>query len=74
MQSLLRYRIISIIINYEHDINFDKPRIKYRERNRQGRKFLESYDIEKFKKSKIPLMNDQQNALCLIPNIFMSML
>lgn len=70
----LKSNVADHAINYKHDINFDKPRIKYRERNRQARKFLESYDIEKFKKSKIPLMNDQQNAQCLIPNIFMSML
>ena len=70
----LKSNVADHAINYKHDINFDKPRIKYRERNCHARKFLESYDIERLKKSKIPIMNDQQNSQCLIPNIYMSML
>ena len=33
-----------------------------------------SFDIERYKQAKIPIMNDQQNSQCIIPNIFMSIL
>ena len=59
---------------YKHDINFDSPKIKYNEKNYRARKFLESWDIERHKKINKPLMNDQQNSKCLIPNIYLSLL
>ena len=70
----LKSNVADHAINYKHNINFDNPKIKYREKNSRARKFLESFDIEKFKQAKIPIMNDQQNSQCIIPNIFMTIM
>ena len=59
---------------YKHDIDFDFPEILYHERNYKARNYLESFAIEKFKKLKIPLMNDHKNSQCLIPDSLMSIL
>lgn len=61
-------------INNNHNINFKKPKIVYQENNYNARKFLESWSIEKCKHAKNPVMNDQQNAKCIIPSVYLSLL
>ena len=58
----------------KHSINFQNPRVTYKERRVGARRFLESFQIEKFKYEKRTLMNDQQNSLTIIPPIYLSLI
>ena len=72
--SYLNSNVADHAINFKHNIKFDKPLIKYKESSYSARRFLESFDIEKLKKNKTPLMNDQQNSTCIIPSVYLSLL
>ena len=58
----------------KHSINFQNQRVIYKERRPGARRFLECFQIEKFKYEKRTLMNDHQNSITNIPPIYLSLL
>ena len=58
----------------KHSINFNNPRVSYKERKPGARKFLEGFQIQKYIHENRILMNDQLNSQTNIPSIYLSLL
>ena len=52
----------------------DNPKISYVENNHSARRWLESYQIEKYKYQNKKLMNDQVNSKAFVQNEYLSLL
>ena len=57
-----------------HNVDFDNPRINYVENNHIARKWLESYQIEKYKYQNKNLMNDQVNSKTFVQDEYLLLL
>ncbi len=60
-------------ISCKHDIDWNNPKVEYFEKNYRQRRFLESFQIEKFKSNGENSMNKQQKGKCIIPNQYISL-
>ena len=61
-------------ISEKHKIDFENPEVSYSHRIESSRKFLESWEIEKHKQNKIPLMNKQLRNVTTIPKSYLSLI
>ena len=57
-----------------HNVDFDHPKINYIENNHRARRWLESFQIEKYKHQNKKLMNDKVNSKTYVQSEYLSLL